>query len=119
MHGGTILAVTRYGGDRELEQIYDRGTATERAALFWRWTMGFNATMEGIHRWAWWFAVLTTLTGGADISKIGSGNIGATNVYRTAGRKLGPLTLAGDTRRTLNGWRPSIPIPRSFHLAVL
>ena len=29
MHGATILAVTRYGGDRELEQIVDRGTATE------------------------------------------------------------------------------------------
>jgi glycerol-3-phosphate acyltransferase PlsY len=43
--------------------------------------------------------ILTTLTGGADISKIGSGNIGATNVYRTAGRKLGPLTLAGGTRK--------------------
>ncbi|MGR3434937.1 MAG: photosynthetic reaction center subunit M [Shimia sp.] len=67
MHGATILAVSRFGGDRELEQIYDRGTATERAALFWRWTMGFNATMEGIHRWAWWFAVLTTLTGGIGI----------------------------------------------------
>jgi photosynthetic reaction center M subunit len=60
MHGATILAVSRYGGDRELEQITDRGTASERAALFWRWTMGFNATMESIHRWAWWFAVLTT-----------------------------------------------------------
>jgi photosynthetic reaction center M subunit len=46
MHGATILAVTRYGGERELEQITDRGTASERAALFWRWTMGFNATME-------------------------------------------------------------------------
>jgi len=67
MHGATILAVSRFGGDRELEQIYDRGTASERAALFWRWTMGFNATMEGIHRWAWWFAVLTTLTGGIGI----------------------------------------------------
>ena len=67
MHGGTILAVSRYGGERELEQIVDRGTATERAALFWRWTMGFNATMEGIHRWAWWFAVLTPLTGGIGI----------------------------------------------------
>ena len=43
---------------REIEQIVDRGTASERAALFWRWTMGFNATMESIHRWAWWFAVL-------------------------------------------------------------
>jgi photosynthetic reaction center M subunit len=67
MHGGTILAVTRYGGEREIEQITDRGTASERAALFWRWTMGFNATMESIHRWAWWFAVLTPLTGGIGI----------------------------------------------------
>jgi photosynthetic reaction center M subunit len=67
MHGATILAVSRYGGERELEQITDRGTATERAALFWRWTMGFNATMESIHRWAWWFAVLTPLTGGIGI----------------------------------------------------
>jgi photosynthetic reaction center M subunit len=67
MHGATILAVTRLGGDRELEQIVDRGTASERAALFWRWTMGFNATMESIHRWAWWFAVLCTLTGGIGI----------------------------------------------------
>ncbi len=72
MHGATILAVTRFGGDRELEQIYDRGTATERAALFWRWTMGFNATMEGIHRWAWWFAVLTPITGGIGILLTGT-----------------------------------------------
>jgi len=35
--------------------------------VFWRWTMGFNANMESIHRWAWWFAVLTTLTGGIGI----------------------------------------------------
>ena len=67
MHGATILAVSRFGGEREIEQIADRGTASERAALFWRWTMGFNATMEGIHRWAWWFAVLTPLTGGIGI----------------------------------------------------
>ena len=72
MHGGTILAVGRYGGEREIEQIYDRGTASERAALFWRWTMGFNATMESIHRWAWWFAVLTTLTGGIGILLTGT-----------------------------------------------
>ncbi|SFH75904.1 photosynthetic reaction center subunit M [Albimonas pacifica] len=72
MHGATILAVTRLGGDRELEQIVDRGTASERAALFWRWTMGFNATMEGIHRWAWWFAVLTPITGGIGILLTGT-----------------------------------------------
>ena len=67
MHGATILAVGRYGGEREIEQIVDRGTAAERAALFWRWTMGFNATVESIHRWAWWFATLCTLTGGIGI----------------------------------------------------
>ncbi|MGB7420088.1 MAG: photosynthetic reaction center subunit M [Erythrobacter sp.] len=67
MHGATILAVGRYGGEREIEQITDRGTASERAGLFWRCPMGFNASMESIHRWAWWFAVLTTLTGGIGI----------------------------------------------------
>ena len=72
MHGGTILAVSRYGGEREIEQILDRGTAAERAALFWRWTMGFNATFESIHRWAWWFAVLCPLTGGIGILLTGT-----------------------------------------------
>jgi photosynthetic reaction center M subunit len=72
MHGATILAVGRYGGEREIEQITDRGTASERAALFWRWTMGFNASMESIHRWAWWFAVLTTLSGGIGILLTGT-----------------------------------------------
>jgi photosynthetic reaction center M subunit len=72
MHGATILAVSRFGGERELEQIVDRGTASERAALFWRWTMGFNATMESIHRWAWWFAVLCPLAGGIGILLTGT-----------------------------------------------
>lgn len=72
MHGGTILAVTRFGGEREIEQIVDRGTASERAALFWRWTMGFNATMESIHRWGWWFAVLCPLCGGIGILLTGT-----------------------------------------------
>ncbi len=72
MHGATILSVVRYGGEREIEQSTDRGTAAERAALFWRWTMGFNATMESIHRWAWWFAVLTCITGGIGILLTGT-----------------------------------------------
>ncbi len=72
MHAGTILASTRYGSEREVEQIIDRGTAAERGALFWRWTMGFNATFESIHRWLWWFAVLTTLTGGIGILLTGT-----------------------------------------------
>ncbi len=72
MHAATILAVSHYGGEREIEQITDRGTASERAALFWRWTMGFNASIESIHRWAWWFAVLCTLTGGIGILLTGT-----------------------------------------------
>jgi photosynthetic reaction center M subunit len=72
MHGATILAVSRFGGEREVEQVLDRGTAMERAALFWRWTMGFNATAESIHRWAWWCAVLVTLTGGIGILLTGT-----------------------------------------------
>ncbi len=72
MHGASILAVSRFGGDRELEQVVSRGTASERLALFWRWTMGFNASMESIHRWAWWFAVLVPLTGGIGILLTGT-----------------------------------------------
>jgi len=72
MHGATILSVSRFGGEREIEQIVDRGTASERAALFWRWTMGFNGTTESIHRYAWWFAVLCPLTGGIGILLTGT-----------------------------------------------
>ena len=72
MHGATVLAMSRYGGDREIEQIVDRGTAYERGALFWRWTMGFNATAESIHRWAWWFAALTSISGAIGILLTGT-----------------------------------------------
>jgi photosynthetic reaction center M subunit len=72
MHGATILALTRYGGEREIEQVLDRGTAAERGAIFWRWCMGFNASFESIHRWAWWFAVLCPLTGGIGILLTGT-----------------------------------------------
>jgi photosynthetic reaction center M subunit len=72
MHGATVLATGRYNSEREVEQITDRGTAFERGALFWRWTMGFNATAESIHRWAWWFAVLCPLTGGIGILLTGT-----------------------------------------------
>ncbi|HJL24952.1 MAG TPA: photosynthetic reaction center subunit M, partial [Polyangiaceae bacterium LLY-WYZ-15_(1-7)] len=72
MHGATVLALGHVGGEREVSQVVDRGTAAERGALFWRWTMGFNATFESIHRWAWWFAVLTPLTGGIGILLTGT-----------------------------------------------
>ena len=63
----------RYGGDREVEQIArPRHGLASAMALFWRWTMGFNATIESIHRWAWWFAVLCPLVGGIGILLTGT-----------------------------------------------
>ena len=72
MHGGTILATIRYGADRETREIVDPGSASERGSLFWRWTMGFNANFDSIHKWAYWFALLTTLTGGIGILMTGT-----------------------------------------------
>lgn len=40
--------------------------------------------------------LLLAKAAGVDIRSSGSGNIGATNVYRTLGRSVGVLTLAGD-----------------------
>jgi len=49
--------------------------------------------------------MLSRQFGKIDIRKEGSGNIGATNVYRTLGKKLGVLTLLGDV---LKGMIPVI-----------
>ena len=43
-----------------------------------------------------WGLILTRLFTSINIRQVGSGNIGATNVGRMAGPKLGVLTLAGD-----------------------
>ena len=37
-------------GGKSVLIVTDPGVLS--AGLFWRWTMGFNATMESIHRWA-------------------------------------------------------------------
>ena len=45
--------------------------------------------------------ILSSYLGKIDIRKEGSGNIGATNVYRTLGKSLGALTLLGDVLKGL------------------
>lgn len=45
--------------------------------------------------------LLAKAFGGVDIRTTGSGNIGATNVYRTLGRKVGIMTLVGDCLKGL------------------
>ncbi len=57
--------------------------------------------------------LLTRLLGGEDIRKAGSGNIGATNVYRVAGRKLGLITLLGDC---LKGVIPLVVAQQLFQI---
>lgn len=47
---------------------------------------------------------------GVDIRAAGSGNIGATNVYRTLGRSVGVLTLVGDCLKGL------LPVLLARHL---
>ena len=55
--------------------------------------------------------LLTRLSGGEDIRHSGSGNIGATNVYRVAGRTLGVCTLIGDC---LKGLLPVLAARQAF-----
>jgi len=47
---------------------------------------------------------------GIDVRKEGSGNIGATNLYRTVGRKVGIITLVGDC---LKGMLPVLAVKYS------
>lgn len=55
--------------------------------------------------------VVTKLFGSEDVRNSGSGNIGATNVYRVAGRKLGAMTFIGDA---LKG---ALPVAYAIYIA--
>jgi len=50
------------------------------------------------------FGLLVARLKGVDITRVGSGNIGATNVFRSVSKPLGVLTFALDA---LKGWGPA------------
>ena len=54
------------------------------------------------------FGLLVARLKGIDITKVGSGNIGATNVFRSVSKPLGILTFALDA---LKGWGPACFFP--------
>src|SRR5512138_2133598 len=56
--------------------------------------------------------LLLAKAAGVDIRATGSGNIGATNVYRTMGRSVGILTLVGDCLKGL------LPVLAARHLGL-
>lgn len=55
--------------------------------------------------------LITRITGKGDIRKIGSGNIGATNVLRTGSKGLAALTLLADTLKGMC----AVSLALSFH----
>jgi photosynthetic reaction center M subunit len=67
MHAGTIWALEKYAAHEEWAELQAPGTGTERAQLFWRWCMGFNANAYSIHLWAFWFTWLCGVTGAIGI----------------------------------------------------
>ena len=54
------------------------------------------------------FGLLVARLKGVDITKVGSGNIGATNVFRSVSKPLGILTFVFDA---LKGWLPAWVFP--------
>ncbi len=59
-----------------------------------------------------WGYVFTRVSGHEDIRKIGSGNIGATNVRRVAGNRWAALTLAADLLKgALPVWIATVTAP--------
>ena len=59
------------------------------------------------------FGLLIASTRGVDIRTVGSGNIGATNVFRSVGKSWGLLTFACDA---LKGAAAALLVPRTAPL---
>ncbi|MEO0560538.1 MAG: bifunctional photosynthetic reaction center subunit L/M [Chloroflexota bacterium] len=67
MHGGTIVAASKWGAHREVDEMMVEGSGTHRAQLFWRWCMGWNVNSRTIHEWSFWFGSGIGITGAIGI----------------------------------------------------
>lgn len=70
------------------------------------WVIGFGVVAYLVG--AIPFGLLISRAKGVDIRKVGSGNIGATNVFRAVSKPLGILTFVADA---LKGWVPAWVFP--------
>jgi photosynthetic reaction center M subunit len=108
MHGATILATSSEGSHHEDAEIVNPTSGTHKAALFWRWTMGFNAMPKSIHDWLWWFAVGVVLASGIGILQTST----VTNDWYVWGVDHGTVAQYGPiTREGVNQWPKRMPPP--------
>jgi photosynthetic reaction center M subunit len=112
MHGATILATGSEGSHHEDNEIKSMSSGSEKAALFWRWTMGFNAFPKSIHDWLWWYAVGTVLSSAIGIIMTGV----MTNDWYVWGVDHGTVAQYGPiTRSAINQYpRPMPPPPTGY-----
>jgi photosynthetic reaction center M subunit len=111
MHGATILATSAEGSHHEDAEIVGLTSGSQKAILFWRWTMGFNAFPKSIHDWLWWFAVGTVLASAIGIVTTGT----VTNDWYVWGVDHGTVLQYGPiTREAINQHpRPMPDMPAS------
>ncbi len=109
MHGATILATSSESSHHEDAEIKNLTSGSQKAALFWKWTMGFNAFPKSIHDWLWWFSVGVVLASGIGILSTGL----VTNDWYVWGVDHGTVKQYGPlTRSAINQWpRPMPPLP--------
>ena len=101
MHGATILATSSEGSHHEDAEIKNMTSGSQKAILFWRWTMGFNAFPKSIHAWLWWFAVGVVLASGIGILSTGvvTNNWYAWAVDHGTVAQYGPMTRSAINQR--------------------
>lgn len=106
MHGATILATSSEGSHHEDSEIKNMTSGSQKAMLFWRWTMGFNATPKTIHDWIYWFAVGTVLSSAVGILATGT----MTNDWYVWGVDHGTVQQYGPMTRSAINQHPR-PMP--------